>query len=63
MTGTFPVVSLEGMHDYFIAYDYDTNAIIPKTVPDLNDYTLVKVFEEVFNELKHKRAHTRTQCY
>ena len=43
------VISLEGMHYYFIAYDHDTNAIIPKPITDLKDETIIKVFEEVFN--------------
>ena len=54
MTGAFPVISLEGMRYYFIAYDYDTNAIIPKPVPDLKDNTIIKAFKEVFNGLKEK---------
>ena len=54
ITGAFPVVSLEGMHYYFIAYDYDTNAIIPKPVTDLKDETIIKAFEEVFSELTEK---------
>ena len=37
MTGAFPSVSLEDMQAYFIAYDYNTNAIIPKPIPDLKD--------------------------
>ena len=45
-------MSLEGMHYYFVAYDYDTNTIMPKPVADLKDETILKVFEEVFNDLK-----------
>ena len=54
ITGAFPAVSLEGMHYYFIAYKYDTNTIISKPVTDLKDETILKAFEEVFNELTEK---------
>ena len=54
MTDAFPTMSLEGMQAYFIAYDYDTNAMIPKPISDLKDESIIKAFEEVFEELKEK---------
>ena len=54
MTGTFLVALLEERHAYFIAYDYNTNAIIPKVVPDFKDRIIIKAFKEVFTELKSK---------
>ena len=50
------------MHYYFIAYDYDTNAVIPKPITDLKDETIIKAFEEVFNELKEKGIQTDLKC-
>ena len=40
MTGAFPVTSLESMHAYFGAYDYDTNTIVAKPCPDFKDATI-----------------------
>ena len=52
MTGAFPVQSLEGMQAFFIAYDYDTNAIFAIPTKDLKDATIIEAFEQVFNELE-----------
>lgn len=54
IAGEFLVVSFEGMHKYFIAYDYGTPALIPGQVADFKDKNIVKIFGEVFNELKEK---------
>ena len=45
MTGSFPVQSLEGMHAFFVAYDYDTNAIFATPTKDLKDNTIVQAFK------------------
>ena len=52
MTGSFPVQSLEGMQAFFVAYDYDTNAIFAIPTNDLKDATIIVAFEQVFNELE-----------
>ena len=54
MTGSFPVMSLDGMQYYVVAYDYDTNAIFAVPVPDLTDETIIKAFRQVFEELETK---------
>ena len=54
MTGSFPVQSLEGMHAFFVAYDYDTNMIFAIPTKDLKDETIITAFEQVFNELEEK---------
>ena len=44
MTGSFPVQSLEGMHAFFVAYDYDTNMIF--AIPTKN----LKLFVEATSQ-------------
>ena len=48
MTGSFPVQSLEEMHAFFVAYDYDTylstNAIFAIPTKDLKDNTIMQAF-------------------
>ena len=57
MTGAFPVISLENMQAYIVAYDHDTNNMFALPVPNFKDETLITDFEEIFNELK-----TRDTC-
>ena len=54
MTGSFLVQSLEGMHAFFVAYDYDTNMIFATPTKNLKDETIITAFEQVFNELEEK---------
>ena len=54
MTGALPVILLDGMHYYFIAYEYDTNYIFTELISDLRDETITKVFEKMFEELAEK---------
>ena len=54
MTRSFSVTSLENMQAYFVAYDYNTNAIFAKPCPGFEDNTIITAFEEVFNKLKSK---------
>ena len=54
MSGKFPVMSLEGMQAYFIAYDYDINCIFAILVKDFTNETIVEAFGTVFNGLKSK---------
>ena len=49
MIGAFSCMSLEDMQTYFIAYNYDSNAIIPKLVSDFKDGIIIAIFEKIFN--------------
>jgi len=53
-TGALPVVSLEGNQYYFIAYDYDTNAILAEPLRSVKDADIIAAFEKIFQELKSK---------
>ena len=53
-TGALPVVSLEGNQYYFIAYDYDTNAILAELLRSVRDADIIAAFEKIFQELKTK---------
>ena len=53
-TGALPVLSLDGMQYFFVAYDYDTNYIFAIPIPNLKDETIIEAFENVFNELSEK---------
>ena len=53
-TGALPVLSLEGMQYFFVAYDYDTNYIFALPIKNLKDDTIVAAFEEVFTTLTDK---------
>ena len=54
MTGSFPATSLENMHAYCIAYDYDTNTKFAEPCLDFKNDTIIAAFEEIFKELKAK---------
>jgi len=47
-TGALPVVSLEGNQYYFIAYDYDTNAILAEPLRSVKDADIIAAFEKIF---------------
>ena len=53
-TGALPAVSLDGNQYYLIAYAYDPNYVFAKPIPNLRDETLLRAFDEVFQELKTK---------
>ena len=53
-TGALPVLSLDGLQYFFIAYDYDTNYISAKPISNLKYESIIAAFESVFNELKNK---------
>ena len=53
-TGALPAVSLEGNQYYFVAYAYDPNYIFALPLPNLRDETIIKAFDEVFQQLKNK---------
>ena len=53
-TDSFIIQSLERMHAFFVAYDYDTNTIFVTPTKELEDDTIIQAFEQVFNELKEK---------
>jgi len=53
-TGALPVMSLDGYQYYFIAYDYDTNYIYAIPISDVQDDTIIKAFDEVFQDLKDR---------
>ena len=51
MTGSFPVMSLDGMQYSFVAYDYDTSTIFAVPLSGLKDEAIIKAFAQVFEEL------------
>ena len=51
-TGALSVVSLEGNQYYFIAYDYNTNAILAEPLRSVKDADIIAAFEKIFQELK-----------
>eukprot|EP00804_Cyclotella_cryptica_P021893 CCRYP_000851-RA/>CCRYP_000851-RA protein AED:0.26 eAED:0.15 QI:0/0/0/1/0/0.33/3/0/868 len=53
-TGALPAVSLDGNQYYFIAYAYDPNYVFAIPIHNLRDETILKAFDEVFQELKTK---------
>ena len=53
-TGALPVMSLEGNQYYFVAYDYDTNAIFAIPIKNLKDDSIIAAFDEIFTDLTNK---------
>eukprot|EP00804_Cyclotella_cryptica_P000273 CCRYP_010218-RA/>CCRYP_010218-RA protein AED:0.29 eAED:-0.05 QI:0/0/0/0.5/1/1/2/0/769 len=53
-TGALPPVSLDGNQYYFVAYAYDPNYVFAIPIHNLRDETILKAFDEVFQELKTK---------
>eukprot|EP00804_Cyclotella_cryptica_P023697 CCRYP_019320-RA/>CCRYP_019320-RA protein AED:0.37 eAED:0.35 QI:0/0/0/1/1/1/6/0/1607 len=51
-TGALPAVSLDGNQYYFVAYAYDPNYVFALPIHNLRDETILKAFDEVFQELK-----------
>jgi hypothetical protein len=54
LTGRFPTMSLENKQYIFVAYDYTTNAIIVRAIPDCESATIVKTFDDIFSYLASK---------
>ena len=52
--GALPAVSLEGNQYYFVAYDYDTNAIFTEPLQNLQDATIITALDKIFTELEDK---------
>ena len=57
ITGAFPVRSFKGMQYIFVAYVYDLNAIIVRTMPSCTDASMVTAFTEVITTLKARGYH------
>ena len=53
-TGALPVMSLKGNQYYFMAYDYDTNAIFAIPIKKLKDDSIIAAFDEIFTNLTNK---------
>ena len=53
-TGRFPTFSFDGKQYVFVAYDYTTNALIVRAIPDREAATIVKTFDEIFTYLDDK---------
>ena len=47
-------MSLEGNQYYFVAYDYDTNAIFAIPIKNLKDESIIAAFDEIFTDLTTK---------
>eukprot|EP00804_Cyclotella_cryptica_P024442 CCRYP_019261-RA/>CCRYP_019261-RA protein AED:0.29 eAED:0.18 QI:0/0/0/1/0.33/0.25/4/0/786 len=47
-------MSLENKHYIFVAYDYTTNAIIVRAIPDRESSTIVQTFDDIFSYLTSK---------
>lgn len=54
LTGRFPTVSMENKQYVFVAYDYTTNAIIVRPIPDREASTIVATFQDIFSYLERK---------
>jgi len=57
ITGAFPVCLFKGMQYIFVAYVYDLNAIIMRTMPSCTDASMVTAFTEVITTLKARGYH------
>ena len=50
-TGKFPVESLDGMVTMFIMYDWSSNAILLRPIPNTKDETIVRKYKETIDYL------------
>ena len=50
-TGKFPVKSLDGMVTMFIMYDWSSNAILSRPIPNSKDKTIIGKFKETIEYL------------
>ena len=62
-TGALPVMSLEGNQYYFVAYDYDTNAIFAIPIKKLKDDSIIAAFDEIFTNLTTQRVQATVQYH
>ena len=46
-TGAFPEMSLDGKQYFFVAYDYDTNYIFAPPIANVQDKTIIEVFDKI----------------
>jgi hypothetical protein len=53
-TGSMPVPSFHGKRYHFVAYEYQSNAIIVRALKDLSDNSMVEVFKDVYDYLTSK---------
>ena len=56
-------MSLNKNQYYFVAYDYDNNYIFAIPILDLNDVTIIKAFDGIFNELTEQGHKANIQCH
>jgi hypothetical protein len=54
LTGRFPTMSMENNQYVFVAYDYTTNAILVRAIPNREATTIAKAFQDVFSYLETK---------
>jgi hypothetical protein len=54
LTGRFPTMSMENNQYVFVAYDYTTNAILVRAIPNREATTIVKAFQDIFSYLESK---------
>jgi hypothetical protein len=52
--GAFPVCSFKSMQCIFVAYVYDLNAIIVRSMPSCTDASMVQAFTKVITILKSR---------
>ena len=50
-TGKFPVKSLDGMATMFIMYDWSSNAILSRPIPNTKDETIIGKYKETIDYL------------
>ena len=53
-TGKFPHISLDGNQCFFIAYHYETNAIIARPIAALDGNTIYEEYKQVFGYISSK---------
>ena len=51
LCGIYPTTSNKGMKYIFILYDYDSNSIHAKAMKNNKGPSIIKAYEEVYNEL------------
>jgi hypothetical protein len=57
IAGAFPVQSFKSMQDVFVAYIYDLNAFIVRTMPSHTNASMVQAFTKVIFILKSGGYH------
>ena len=54
LTGSFPLMSLEGSVCFFFLYHYESNSILANPIKALDDKTICEAYKKQFNELTKK---------